>query len=287
MSNPVFNTSGSYSTVYTQKGVYFLQNGNYFDPAFNYISATPPADRQSMSSERSDVVNIIGGSIDGVTIGSNSTINASVSGNVTNAAITGSTITGGSINGTPIGQSTPAAGAFTGLNSTSANILGPMSAEGVNATTNGQPASTTNSGVVLGSSTNWASETFYDPTRGTDAKTADVVWQSGVFSFRYKNDSGASATTWLQATGAYNAITGIASSSGTGDWAHTGTLKTTGVVTLSQGFIVANLPAASTALKGARAFVTDSASPTYNAQVVGGGANTVPVFCNGNVWVWA
>jgi hypothetical protein len=77
MSNPVFNTSGSYSTVYTQKGVYFLQGGNYFDPAFKYVSATPPVDRQSMSSERSDVVSIIGGTIDGVTLGAGVTISGS------------------------------------------------------------------------------------------------------------------------------------------------------------------------------------------------------------------
>lgn len=69
MPNPVFNTSGSYSTVSTQKGTYFLQSGSYFDPSFNFIGTSLPADRQSMSSERSDSVSILGGSIDGVTLG--------------------------------------------------------------------------------------------------------------------------------------------------------------------------------------------------------------------------
>jgi hypothetical protein len=64
-----------------------------------------------------------------------------------------------------------------------------------------------------------------------------------------------------------------------------GTLSTTGVVTLSQGFTVASLPAASNALKGARAFVTDANNPTWNSPVTGGSSNTVPVFCNGNAWV--
>jgi hypothetical protein len=60
---------------------------------------------------------------------------------------------------------------------------------------------------------------------------------------------------------------------------------TNGPLTISEGYTVATLPAASTALKGARAFVTDAANPTWNNPVAGGSSNTVPVFCNGNVWV--
>lgn len=53
--------------------------------------------------------------------------------------------------------------------------------------------------------------------------------------------------------------------------------------------VVANLPTASTALKGYRAYVTD-ASIAYSGAaigttVAGGGSNTVPVFCNGTNWV--
>lgn len=47
---------------------------------------------------------------------------------------------------------------------------------------------------------------------------------------------------------------------------------------------VANLPNAVTAGAGARAFVTDANSATFNATAVGGGANLVPVFSDGSAW---
>jgi hypothetical protein len=47
---------------------------------------------------------------------------------------------------------------------------------------------------------------------------------------------------------------------------------------------VASLPAAATAGAGARAFVTDANSTTFNAAVVGGGSNIMPVFSNGTGW---
>jgi hypothetical protein len=221
-----FNNSGAYSILNTQKGTYYVQGGHYFAPAtFVDLGTTTPTDYQSLSSERSDAVNISGGSLNGVTIGAGSTISAPISG-----PITGATITGGTINGTPIGNTTPASGAFTTLNATSTNILGPSAAQGVNSTTNSQVASTTNTGAVLSASSNWASTTYYDSTRGADAKTADVVWESGALSMRFKNDAGSAATTWLQATGAYNALTGITSNSGSGVWAHTGSLTVTNYV---------------------------------------------------------
>ena len=47
---------------------------------------------------------------------------------------------------------------------------------------------------------------------------------------------------------------------------------------------VANLPSAATAGAGARAHVTDATSTTFNAALVGGGANSVPVWSNGTAW---
>lgn len=47
---------------------------------------------------------------------------------------------------------------------------------------------------------------------------------------------------------------------------------------------VANLPSAVTAGQGARAFVSDATSATFNAAAVGGGANIVPVFSDGTSW---
>ncbi len=53
-------------------------------------------------------------------------------------------------------------------------------------------------------------------------------------------------------------------------------------------FTVAQLPAASSALAGTRSAVSNSNaaySGNAGATVAGGGANIVPVFCNGTNWV--
>lgn len=47
---------------------------------------------------------------------------------------------------------------------------------------------------------------------------------------------------------------------------------------------VANLPSAVTSGAGARAFVTDASSTTFNAALAGGGANRVPCFSDGTAW---
>jgi hypothetical protein len=47
---------------------------------------------------------------------------------------------------------------------------------------------------------------------------------------------------------------------------------------------VSALPSAATAGAGARAFVTDANSITFNAAAVGGGGNNMPVFSNGTGW---
>lgn len=57
-----------------------------------------------------------------------------------------------------------------------------------------------------------------------------------------------------------------------------GTALSTGVQTVAQ------LPAAATAGAGARSMVSDANSVVFNAAAVGGGANIMPVFCNGVGW---
>lgn len=47
---------------------------------------------------------------------------------------------------------------------------------------------------------------------------------------------------------------------------------------------VANLPSAATAGAGARAYVTDATSTTFNASLSGGGANSVPCHSTGAEW---
>lgn len=222
-----FNNSGAYSILNTQKGTYYVQGGHYFAPTtFVDLGTTAPTDYQSLSSERSDAVNISGGSLDGVTIGSGSTINAPIGG-----PITGATITGGTINGTPIGQNTPAAGAFTTLNSTSANILGPVIGEGVSSSANAQAPSPTNSGITWGSSPTWAMQSFYDQSNSANNRSADMLFISGSIKFRFANDARNAFLDVLSITGGQaSGVTGITSTSGAGTWAHTGNLTVTNYV---------------------------------------------------------
>ena len=242
-----FNNSGSYSILNTQKGTYYVQGGHYFDPkTFADLGTTLSAQYQSLSSERSDVVNIVGGTIDGVTIGSNSTINAPISG-----PITGATITGGSINNTPIGQTTPAAGAFTTLNSTSANILGPLIAEGVSSSANAQAPSPTNSGITWGSSPTWAMQSFYDQSNTANNRAADMLFISGSIKFRFANDArNAFLDVFSINGGQASGVTGITSDSGSGSWTHAGvsfyTLVNTGNGIRLSGSASAGTPAITT-----------------------------------------
>ena len=50
------------------------------------------------------------------------------------------------------------------------------------------------------------------------------------------------------------------------------------------GVLTANLPLPASAGAGALAFVTDSTVTTFYTAVAGGGANGVPVFCDGVIW---
>jgi hypothetical protein len=47
---------------------------------------------------------------------------------------------------------------------------------------------------------------------------------------------------------------------------------------------VASLPSAASAGEGARRFVTNANSTTFNSIVAGGGSNNVPVFSDGTNW---
>ena len=47
---------------------------------------------------------------------------------------------------------------------------------------------------------------------------------------------------------------------------------------------VSTLPTPTAALLGARSFVTDATATTFNSIVAGGGANAVPVYCDGAAW---
>jgi len=70
---------------------------------------------------------------------------------------------------------------------------------------------------------------------------------------------------------------------GIGTTAPAVSLDVVGLIKTS-GYTVATLPAGVT---GARAYVTDATSPTYNGSLTGGGTVVVPVFYNGSAWVSA
>ena len=57
-----------------------------------------------------------------------------------------------------------------------------------------------------------------------------------------------------------------------------------GVVQAPAIFTVSTLPSATTTSAGVRSFVSDAAATTFASVVAGGGANTVPVYCDGTNW---
>jgi hypothetical protein len=162
-------------------------------------------------------------------------------------------------------------------------------------------AGPTNSGVNLNYGSNWGRVSLFDSTRAVDNRTAEWVFVGGNLMLRYMNDAYTSGANVFVINGGSAGVSSITSNSGSGAWTHQGNFSvsgtttltgavsmpggTNGPLTISQGYTVATLPTCNTASKGARAFVTDAASPTWNSPVTGGNSNTIPVFCNGNAWV--
>jgi hypothetical protein len=66
--------------------------------------------------------------------------------------------------------------------------------------------------------------------------------------------------------------------------AGTGIIRQMGPSAL-QTYSVARLPVASAAYRGCMAYVTDATAPVYNTAITGGGAVSVPVFCDGTSWL--
>ncbi|HEX4198755.1 MAG TPA: hypothetical protein VHZ26_15060 [Caulobacteraceae bacterium] len=57
-----------------------------------------------------------------------------------------------------------------------------------------------------------------------------------------------------------------------------------GLVAPTASLTVASLPAASAGLAGTRRFVTDATATTFASVAAGGGADKVPVYCDGATW---
>ncbi len=77
----------------------------------------------------------------------------------------------------------------------------------------------------------------------------------------------------------------VAVASGTGAQTPTTGLTIKGGCAIRPSYTVANLPAAATVGAGAMAWVTDANATTFLGTVAGGGANKVPVSCDGTNWL--
>ena len=109
-------------------------------------------------------------------------------------------------------------------------VTGNITAQGlVSSTNNTSPAGPTNSGVALSAAPDVADALFFDATQSANNRTYEVLAFQGGLNFRFKNDAGSLATTWLKASGGQaSGITGITSNSGSGLWSHTGSMNVSG-----------------------------------------------------------
>lgn len=128
-----------------------------------------------------------------------------------------------------------------------------------------------------------------------DINTADSVIGVGAYAGRYANasrqvfiDNQDRGTIAVEQD--VGLIYGQATAGTTATVAGTQNLRLNAPTRVGWGSaVVANLPAASAALNGYRAWVSDATAAYSGANigstVAGAGANVVPVFCNGSAWV--
>lgn len=160
-------------------------------------------------------------------------------------------INGGTMDGVTVGGSSAAAGTFSALTSLSSVV-------GVSLTMN------IGGGIVPGVGNHYTTVTT--PTTNAEAMSfGDTTDPQAYFSndgiiFRTRN----AATTYATLGNATAVFNG---------YVQTGTTT------------VGSLPTCNSGTKGARHFVTDANATTFNSTAAGGGANNVPVTCNGTNWV--
>ncbi|ABL96743.1 hypothetical protein BcepF1.012 [Burkholderia phage BcepF1] len=157
----------------------------------------------------------------------------------------------------------------------------------ISSSNDANPASPTNTGVLLLSGTGIADVVLYDASQTANNREAEWMFFQGKLQARVKNDSGSAAKVPLAITAGYaSGIKAIDSDSGSGAWSHTGDMSVSGVFTIKSSYTVANLPAPSAALKGARTAVTDGKFVSWGADVTGGDTQFSPVYCDGTKWVY-
>jgi len=111
--------------------------------------------------------------------------------------------------------------------------------------------------------------------RTTESYTIPAGWTVAAYSSVFRGTWTNSGSMGLRNSSTDNAVAGTLA-------AYSGTIG--GNVVRTTATTVSGLPTAAAAGAGARAFVTDANSTTFNAAAASGGANAVPVFSNGTAW---
>lgn len=133
-------------------------------------------------------------------------------------------------------------------------------------------------------------QSFYVYNTFTDSSNyerAAIAWSSNdlIIGTQAAGTGSASRQTHIYGQGQIRFLTG--STPGL-RWAidATGNLigQVAGTYVLTAPVAVGSLPAAAAGLKGARSFVTDANATTFASIVAAGGANNVPVYCDGTNW---
>ena len=108
----------------------------------------------------------------------------------------------------------------------------------------------------------------------------DIVFATGGFSYTNEKLRISHATDSLIP---YNNTFNIGNSTNKFNNLYVGNIEMSGIVRTAI-YNTSNIPSPVTAGLGARAFVIDANSVTFNDAYVGGASNSMPVFCNGSGW---
>lgn len=211
----------------------------------------------------------------------------------------GGNVAGGgfTLNNAVIGNVTPAAGVFTTVDSPVVRASGTLT--NINGGTGGNTVTLLlvgGSGANGGSTIQFGKNTSGTITHymghesaifgGGSTSSSFVLYNAGtggglagrVFTASNTDNSMAHAST-VAATSSTTGSATFAGGIGVAGAIWAGTYVATGVVA------VASLPACGAGIKGARMFVNNATATTFASTVAGGGANNVPVVCDGTNWI--
>jgi hypothetical protein len=171
------------------------------------------------------------------------------------------------------------------LSAAGAQIAGQLSA----AASSG-PAGPTNSGISLTASPTWSVVSLFDAGNSANNRAASLAFVNGYLALRFSNDAGNTVVNAIEIDGGQaTGVTAIKSTSGSGNWTHSGGFIVNGaisggVITMSGDYPFASLPAVASS-KGMRAFINDGpATATFGDEAAGGGSRLWPVWCDGTKW---